>query len=159
MQKRAQFYLIAALIIIGVIAGLTAIYNSATPQKENTVVFYLAEEINYEASQILDSAAINDFSPDPKVEELMNYYSQSNPNKDFLLVYGSTIPLNYILYSNKQATIDSQLLSQTGTITPSDFIVEFDGVLVKDFDLTPGRTIFLIVQQEKQGEVFIATKP
>ena len=93
LNKRGQFYLIAAIIIVGVLFGLTAIYNSASSQKEDSKVYDLSKEVDFESARVIDSgifygrnqSEINDY-----LYRLIEYYGKTNPPSNIVLLYGNT---------------------------------------------------------------------
>ena len=59
MDKRGQFFLIAAVVIIGLIIGLSVVYNSVKAPKEDSQVYDLSKEIDYESAQVIDHGTFN----------------------------------------------------------------------------------------------------
>lgn len=93
MNKRGQFYLIAALVIIIIISGLVYIYIKAETPAEDIVVYDLTEEINFEASQVIANGIFEGKDKEEikgELEKLSQHYSDQNPDVDitFAYVYG-----------------------------------------------------------------------
>src|SRR3989344_2736787 len=61
MNKRGQFFLIAAVVIAGILIGLGAVYVSLSSQKEDRIVYDLTKEISYEASRVIDKGELGAF--------------------------------------------------------------------------------------------------
>jgi hypothetical protein len=165
MKKRGQFYIIAAIIIIGIIASLAAIYNTARTTKEDTTVYDLSEEINFEGSQILDSAVTNGVEPQiqSRLEELMNYYNNSNKNIDFLFIYGTESDLTFYFYNNTGiGIVEVEFggfpvdLSMAQSIPRIDDQVTINTGTESIIDLKPGKFFFVVLKKEKEGERFVA---
>jgi len=94
MNKRGQFYLIAALVIILIISGLVYIYIKAETPVEDIVVYDLTEEIDFEANQLIANGMFEGKSKEEikeKIEKLSQHYSDENPDVDitFAYVYGN----------------------------------------------------------------------
>src|SRR3989344_6842677 len=101
MEKRGQFYLIAALVIVAVIASLTTIYNSARTSEEDISFYDLSNEINFEALQFLDSGFFNGLTEEEinrSLNALIESYAYSNPSTDLVIIYGNRAYVNMIAY-------------------------------------------------------------
>lgn len=177
MNKRGQFYLIAALVVVGLIAGLATVYNSAKSLSEDIAVYDLSEEIIFEGSQVLASGVFNAQEDDQivqNVENLTEYYAKTNPNSELIVIYGDTNELHYIIYNNTVAgtisiqgssgetselIIPGRLEKRKGTITPGqDHSVEIrlGPNAMYNFDVKPGKQFYIILRKEKQDETFVA---
>jgi len=176
MNKRGQFFLIAALVIIGVIAGLTTVYNVTKISEEDLAVYDLTSELNFEGSQVLASGVFNDFSDNKiveNIEQLIEFYAQSNPDSEFVGIYGNETTITLIVYRTETDGSISIILGEGGSTFPISgttrgiietfsrpsegiVIIEIDGE-VFTFDLRPGQTLYIIVEKESEGERFVAT--
>jgi len=168
MNKRGQFFLIAALAIIVVIASLVAIYNSAEKGKEEVSTFNLAEEINFEGSQILKNGVYNSlpFSEiGERIENLTDYYAKTNRETDLLIVYSDEIQTVIIFYNNtgteievspssfQPASIDNKF-SSTQART-DDILVTISGQTYRE-TLRPGKIFMAFAMKNRNGERFVA---
>ena len=54
MHKRGQFFLIAALVVVGILVGLSIAYTTVRTPREETQIYDLSEEIYYEGAQVID---------------------------------------------------------------------------------------------------------
>ena len=89
MNKRGQFFLIAALIIVSILFGLGTIYNSAV-SAESPDVSNLAKEIKYEIIQKVDSSVILGLEKAEiysNIEEIAEIYGASTSNA-IIVLYG-----------------------------------------------------------------------
>ncbi|MEK6818345.1 MAG: hypothetical protein AABY10_00250, partial [Nanoarchaeota archaeon] len=101
MNKRGQFFLIAALAIVGVIIGLTTVYNNISTVKEDFTVYDLSNEINYESAQVIDSGLFNSLDNskiDENLKNLTDFYSKSNPDQEFVVLFGNEKKLKVVNY-------------------------------------------------------------
>ena len=57
MNKRGQFFLIAALIASSLLFGLTSVINSARGSAEDKAFYGLSDEIDFETKRVLDYGA------------------------------------------------------------------------------------------------------
>lgn len=108
LNKRGQFFLVAAFVIIGLMVSLNVVYNSADSPTEDNTLEYLSEEINVESSQVIDSGIYNnqeDSIPD-KINSLSQIYAKSNPEKDFTFIVGDK---KKIYVSTREVTGNNKL--------------------------------------------------
>src|SRR3989344_1063007 len=112
MQKRAQFFLIAAFVIVVLILQLSTVYISTQIRKEDRTVYELSDEIDYEVSQIINNGIFQD-ADDPtvlgRVKEVMAFYAKTNPESDIVIYYGDKDNLKALVYES--ATCEPQGLS------------------------------------------------
>jgi hypothetical protein len=173
MNKRGQFYLIAALVIVGIIVGLATVYNSAKSVTEDSTIYDLSDEINFEGSQILASGLFNADSEtdmNSKIINLTDYYARSNPESELLIVYGNSTNLTYVAYTNSitgsisiaggiSIVQTSHLTKRIGTVTVTGSTVEvyLSNNVQYTFRIKPGYQFYLIMKKEKGGETFVST--
>ena len=173
MKKRGQFYLIAAFVIIGIISSMYLLYNSAKANKEDTEVNDLAEEINYEVSQLIDSGVFNslqDAQINQNIENLTDYYAKSNLDIFMAVVLGNQSELTFIAYNSQDIITLSQNSPILSTIPGEDKIKnstiprQGDSVNIVLADntqytseLQPDKPLFIFLKKENLGERFIAS--
>lgn len=173
MNKKGQFFLIAAVVIAGIIITLGAI-NISTKQaaREEQPFYDLSKEIDYEASQLIDYGVSQKSSFSEINNSLVSFvsnYSAANPETDMIFIYGnkdSTVVLRY----NKSPSGE---IGISGTRTPQEVIVptvpiwwpEGDNILVKlsedftlTFELKPGENFFIVLKKQAGEETFVAQK-
>jgi hypothetical protein len=182
MNKRGQFFLVAALVIIGVVYGLSAIYTTVETPSEDFAVYDLTKEINYEAGSVIDSGIFNALTEeqrDKNVENLTDYYASVNSGSDLVVIFGNQTEMTAIFYTTEDTgTIgidlatgpgptyeigDIRKYSSTFPLTPGDDTVTI--VLDADkeeeisftFHVKPGEMFFIVLKKERQGEQFVST--
>ena len=97
MEKRGQFYLIAAVIIILIIFGLITISNRSIVQPKSTRFYDLSEDYGAEAAKVIDYGVYNKYSPpvdiSEKVKNISDTFAKSafakDPNVRLVYVYGN----------------------------------------------------------------------
>lgn len=92
MEKRGQFFLIAALLISGIAIGLGTLYNTAYVERADTQVYDLSEELYAELQQTYDSGLVRGDSKDEiqkNIARLAQYYQEQNPDSTFIIFYGN----------------------------------------------------------------------
>jgi len=93
-NKKAQFYLIAAVAIIIVILSLTAVTNYARIKKTPQKFYDLGELLKTESKYVTDNALFNNKDVNSNIEsylELYSKYLEANTDQDFNLIifYGN----------------------------------------------------------------------
>lgn len=137
MNKRAQFFIIAALILSIIILSFGQVYTSSRVEVENTRVYDLSEEIQYETNQVLDNGFLTQQSQQVIEENLKNlttYYASLNPDSDIDIVFGNETVLKNVKYEanteDRQVRIDTlDLPNPSATGSKSD---RGTGVTVED---------------------------
>lgn len=179
MNKKGQFFLIAALIIAGVIIsiGLVQISTRNSPS-EATKVYDLSKEMNYESNQVIDYGVYNSLSKDSKISNiasLIGYYSSANPDATMVVFYGNDKEYHTWAYSpetvassglggtTKVNTIENKLIDLTSSTTISGtgqdklIRVVFKGTTV-EFDLKTGENFYILLQERRGDETIVATE-
>ena len=104
MNKRGQFFLIAALVIVTTLIELSTVYISTTSPNEDTQVFDISEEINQEAAQVIfngyESGNTQDI--DNNIRDLVSFYAKTNPESDIAVYYGDQDKVQSIVYESDQ---------------------------------------------------------
>lgn len=91
MNKRGQIFLIAALIITGIIVTLSVINITTKAPEEDATLYDLSSEIDYESSQLIDHGVYYSYDSDKLKESmvsLMSNYSSANPDTDIVSIFG-----------------------------------------------------------------------
>jgi hypothetical protein len=175
MKRRGQFYLIAALVIVGIIAGIVSIYNFAKTSEEKTVVYDLTSEIDYEASQVIDRGIFQNLTEknlSSQLENITDYYSKVNPGSDLVIVYGNETTLTIIYYNNSESgsvgiwfggsTISIPLESATKYKTTQEYSPgENINVIIPpninyNFYLAQGQIFYLVFRKEAGEESYVS---
>jgi hypothetical protein len=170
MNKRGQTFLIIALVIVGIIIGLSTIYTKTRSSGEETRIVDLSSEIYYEGAQIVDSGVFNKDQGAIKTEidDLILKYSQINPDSEIAIVYGDGFGTIY--RCEKSGSIRTERAGQTfckttkttiipdpGSVSPESITVTLDEQKYS-FNLEEGQNFFLVIKKETgAGEEIIAT--
>ncbi|MFH1802649.1 MAG: hypothetical protein ABH864_04310 [archaeon] len=180
MNKRGQFFLIAALVIIGVVFGLSAVYTTIETPSEDSSVYDLTKEINYEAGSVIDSGIFNALTEEQRnehVENLTDYYASANIGSDLMILFGNRTEMTAIFYTTEDTGsigVDlggSEVVTYSGDIRKYNSTFDLNGddsvTIVLDkgqeeeisftFHVKPGEMFFIILKKERQGEQFVAT--
>ena len=98
MEKRGQFYLIAAIIIIFVMIGFFVIGNYAQREEKNTKIYDLADELKLETGNVYDYGIYKSAMSSALIENWTDkYYAYSKLSgniEDWIFVYGNESGMN-----------------------------------------------------------------
>jgi len=173
-DKRGQFFLMAALVIIAVLFSIGIIYNYARVQPEDKRVADLSKEFGYEGAKVIDSGiyqqkeqgAIKNYLTDLAVD-----YATSDSDSDFMAIYGdissiTSFKTNCIaagsaivgggaleVCSGKNiSTIENP---QFVNINENEISFFFEDEQYK-FNLREGQNFYIIVKKDKGGEKYVS---
>lgn len=169
INKRGQTFLIIALIVVGIIIGLSTIYTKTRSSGEETRIIDLSSEIYYEGAQIVDSgvfkkqdqSAIKD-----EIDALIRRYTELNPDSEISIVYGNGYGTTY--HCQSSGSIHTGRAGQTfckiastdiepDDVTPTSITVTLDEQDYS-FNLEEGQNFFVVIKKETgTGEEIVAT--
>ena len=151
-NKKGQFFLIATLVILSIILGFGVVYNSTTISKTDYKSAHLAEEIKYEAVQVIDTDflnnKINDISTD--LISLTEFYSIKNPTTNIFLIYENDLEFNCYNSLNICPPVDN-------IVDPSTIDIPFgDSSSTVNLINTSAHDVYIITKKETGNERFIS---
>ena len=174
MNKKAQFFLIAGLIVAGIIIGLSQNFTKATVQPTEIIAYDLSDQVYYEASQVIDNGVFNSKSQDiigQELENLTQYYSAINPDSDISIVYGNENSLQEISYDYNQK---KSISKPTIPFTPEDSKFQENNdrkkvrvklnskdketPIIRDFQVQKGQNLYLVVRKKIKNEQFVISR-
>ena len=106
-NKRGQFYLIATLAIVTVVARFLIITNQVS-SVQNPTIGYLKDEINIESSNVIGYGIANGLSYtdiEDKLANLSYYYINNSAESNLYFLYGTTSSLTLIAYQSKAENV------------------------------------------------------
>lgn len=172
MQRKGQVFLMAAIILAGILLSLTRITNKGTAKDEPEAFYDLSEEIDFEVRKVLDYGVISGGqNTGVLASELINNYSEYIANEDVVFIYGnatnvsavyyqSLTNLNAISLGSISVPVNIVLASQTPVIVrPLDVVNFIATIKIKEteynFNLKPGQNFYFVLIKEENGEKFV----
>src|SRR3990172_7608482 len=175
MNRRGQFYLITAMIIVTLIASFVTItnYSKKTPDAR---IENIGSELKYEAGKVIDFAIANpsEGSIDEKLLDFTKQYSESSEADNFYFIFGDSssirvaglqkrdgiLSIQGVTDANPELTLtagsyNSNLFSPNGNSVNLTISI-FDN-LKYEFKLTSGQGFYYIVSKEIEEENHVAT--
>ena len=110
VNKRAQFFLLAAVIISAVVISLGITANRAIVNKEPESFYDYSYEVEREIGAVLDYEIYTDFDEDVDLDDFVDLLADNMkeraPDSNFLFIYGSNKRMNLRNYGKSDAFID-----------------------------------------------------
>ena len=112
MKKRGQFYLIAAIIIVMVIIGLSSITNYITTKKKPGKFYDLGGELNEESSRVIDYGIYNEVDVPLIIENFTGeyliekrYIEEKEKETELFFIYGDKENATGVSYTSQKIGI------------------------------------------------------
>lgn len=155
-QKRGQFYLIGAIIIIAAIIGFAAISNYLE-KKESIKLYDLGEELGIESENVLDFGTYNEFD-ESEIETLLTNFIESyaeyiEEGIEIYFIFGNPENITVIGYRELEEvpTISAEI-----TASKKEVIVTINSIKYP-FKLEKGENFYFVISQEIGGEQYVVT--
>jgi len=172
INKRGQFYLLAAIIIIGVIIGFVAISNYAE-RRAAIKIYDLKEELEIESANVLDYGTYSELN-ETQMEVLIKHFIEQYAayEENIYFIFGDEQKINIIGYCELATNISVTetgggstilILDDGGEVTHEatngkikEVIIEIEGEEYK-FSLKHGENFYFIIYFEIGEETYVAT--
>ena len=168
MDKRGQFYLLATIVIIGLIFSFVTIINYS---QEKTVknFDYLEYELNIESENVIDNALFN--NKDIK-ETLINFtktYSNYSEADNLYFIFGNIQNITIAGYQklnngkifvnvgsgNQELGLSKDVYNSKDFFNSQEDIQVTVNNVVYDFSLSPEENFYFILSKEINGELHV----
>lgn len=103
-NRRGQFYLIAAIVIITIAAGLITISNYVSSHQTQDI-YYLRDEIKIESSRVMDYVALNSANFRNTMIDFSEQYINNTKGNNFYFILGDETSMTFLAYQSFNATI------------------------------------------------------
>ncbi len=161
MNKRGQFYLIAAVAIIALIAGLGTVYNSVSSSGEDSQINFVFNEINYETAKIIDNAVYTNLPKSDLSLRLSNFlkvYADEHPNLEIIFVYGSREDLNLNQVINIYYPLENPRVLQTSVLSVSGDILTISPNSIDNYESKiKEQNLYLILKLTEDHGTYVKT--
>jgi hypothetical protein len=175
MNKRGQFFLIAAIIIVGLVIGLANVVNSVGVGNKQESFYDLANEINFETKRVFDYGVYQERELDSLVQGYLENYTNYIAEEEVLFIYGNAGDINGLFFEETggnvgistgidlpNPAISIQYLTgetaEVGYDQQTNIVdVTIQGVTYS-FMLRKGQNFFFVIIKEDDDERFVAVK-
>ena len=164
MNKRGQFYLIAAILIVIGVSSIVAVSNYASTPTTPPAINSLSSDLSVEGPKIIDYGVysqnnVNKFAP---------YFLKETDNSNVVFIYGNKTNLYAVQYNlASKGTISATIggvttwdtlgvYAQNITVIPSGNFLNVT-LLNKTFpfQLQDNELFYFIMVEQKQGETYV----
>jgi hypothetical protein len=182
-NKRGQFYIIAAIMIVLAISGLTSVATYAIAQSKPATIYDLKSDLNEESLRIVEHGLFNDKDVDNLMDDFTQnfsyYFYQKTEDSEVIFIYGNTTELQEVRWEPEETgniTFGGETMpdNQTGRGAFRRTITRFikktrrpliSGNRVKvdlgnqshEFELKDHQMFYFILTQERDGERYVET--
>ncbi len=155
-NKRGQFYLIAAIIIIAAIIGYAAVSNYLG-KTESVKLYNLGEELGIESENVLDFGTYNEYNEDELKTLLTNFvetYAQYiEEGIEIYFIFGNRNNVTVIGYRELE---EVPFISAEITASGNEVVVTINSIEYP-FKLEKGENFYFVISQEIGGEKHVVT--
>lgn len=169
MNKKGQFFLMAAVIAIVAFVSISSIVNYARTSEERETFDDLAEQIDFEANYVLDYGVYSDSDTEQLVREFIANYSlyvqqdsvffifgNADNLQGFYLAEDSVGSVGIVVGSNPIALPIEEINSYVQDVTvEGDEIVVTANNLEYRFTLRPGQNFYFVITHEVGDERYV----
>jgi hypothetical protein len=175
MNKRGQIYLVAAIIIVMILAGVASVKTYAVSKTEPRKIQDISSELREETSRIIDygiysradlNSLLNNFN-----QEFSRYFLEKTDETNIIFIYGNKTKLYSVQYNNQYTgAVFASIGGASPTWSTTEPIVNKTevttkiqdnkikvNILKKDFifDINEGEVFYFLITQQKDNETFI----
>ena len=169
-NKKAQFYLIAAIIISALIIGVAVVSNSLLKQPDFRLK-EMRDEIQTESAYVMEYA-INSSLGQTEFNALLINFTKTNSDylgkdKSIYFLFGDENNMTLSGYQRQDKTV--RLISGTSSTTITQEAGEFTGSIIPpedeiiiqigeyfyDFEITPGKIFYFVISKDIKNEEYI----
>lgn len=170
-NKRGQFYLIAAVIIIAMVFAITALVNQAKKQ-EFTEIQYAGEELAIEAEAVLDYGIKNNKDMNILLGHFTKNYSDYSNVENLYFVFGDTPDISVAAYRHTLPAIiivniseeeSDELEIPVKAYTKKDYSISGNVITLTineipyEFELKDGTNFYFITSESDEEQEYIIT--
>lgn len=99
MNKRGQFFIVAAMIVVSVMAGLSGVVNYARASEGDEKVYDLSKEIDFETKRVVDWGVFNREELNQLTTGFLDKYSEYIGEDDAIFIFGDENELNALHFT------------------------------------------------------------
>ncbi len=173
MNRGGQFFLMAAILIVGALLGLTVVVNyvNTNTNTEEEQFYDLGKEIGFEAKQVLDYGTYNEENTGSLIESLIANYSSQIAEDRVVFIYGDGSEITAFYFDergvgNISINFGGPLvtLPYTAPQTETSQIQASDGIVTVSvngtaypFTLRQGQNFYFVLIREENDDRFVTT--
>lgn len=152
-NKRGQFYLVATIIIVGLLVGLSVVVNYSI-KSSSYGIEKITKELNIEGEKVLDYEAVN---PSTELDEFDDF------SEKYSAYIGDDKDIYFIIVDEEENVKEAYKYTDgTKVDLSSDLIVDSSikfnlNSRTYNFELEKGKNFYFVLVYEKGGESYVYT--
>jgi hypothetical protein len=174
-NKRGQVYLVAAIIIVMILAGIASVKTYAIARTEPRKIKDISSELKEETSRIIDYGIYSNANLNNLLNsfdnEFSEYFLKKTEETNILFIYGNKTNLYSVQYNNQYTgAVFATVGGASPTWATSESIINKTDVTTKIqddkiniillerdfvFDINEGEIFYFLITQQKDDETFI----
>ncbi len=175
-DKRGQFYIVAAIIIVLAISGIMSLSTYAVAKPSPKTIYDLSSDLKKEGTRIVDYGIyskenVKKLMDDFTDKEFAPYFLQKTNNANVLFVYGNETELYGVRYDTVStgtvsATIGNARTdwNSVGVFANRTIINDDDGNNIVEiimmgktfeFEIKDNEMFYFVIIQEREGETYV----
>ena len=175
MNKKGQFYIVAAIIIVLALSGIASTTTYASVKSKPRTIESLSLDLKEESSRIIDYGVYNSEDLSVLLDKFTDtdfapYFLHKTDNANVVFIYGNRNNLNAVKYKREvTGTISASIgggtdwkivsnFAERGVISDDDNDDKVDVTLLEKtytFDLKDNEMFYFVMVQEKEGEEYV----
>lgn len=157
MNKRGQFYILGAFIVVAMLLSFMATVNYARLGKKDNNKYEIEKELNYETAKLYDNIIFNNRNNEKDIiknwlESYTTYYAGKKEKHNWIFLYGDKNLMTATVFSKNQDnltftanSVDFSLANNnTADFTPENIILVSYNSNSYLFKMKNGKNFFFI---------------
>ncbi len=179
MNKRGQFFIVAAMILVSVIAGLTTVVNYAEATRGEERIYDLSNEIKSETNMVVDWGVFKEAELDVLTTTFLEKYDSYIGEEDVLFIFGNEDDLEALHFTsegigsvgietreggtsivevNRRTGKEANVTVDEGRrIGEKKILIEIDDAGYS-FNLKDGENFYFVIVKESGDERFVVSR-
>lgn len=164
INKRGQFYLVAAVIIAIAVFSLVTISNYAKPQERKTAVFDIGNALNFEVGRTVAYTQMNKTDTWGVIENFAQIVMNSSENQNiesWFIVYGDPNNMTVLTFSDRDVgdvridsgggsvglTVSRRIINKKAVNYGSNVNITFNNITY-NFDMQKDKNFAFLIKEE-----------
>ena len=174
MNKRGQFYLVAAMLIALIVGGMASVSTRVSINPEPEIISEIGDDLSRESYSIIEYGVYNDESIDPLLidfagDQVRDYFLKKTGDANIIFLFGDRKNLRALQYdsgSQGEISIGSSKWNNHKKFVKIKELGDFsdkEKVVVEllgneyDFDIRDNEMFYFVVVKEREKEFFVKT--
>lgn len=169
-NKRGQFYIVAAVIIVVILSGLASVATYTIIKSQPKTLYDLSSDLKKESYNLIDYGVYNGKDAGNLLNNFMDekfgpYYLKKTDSSEIVFIYGNNSDVKGLMYKSRNSgkiSLGSSDWETYGIFSEKKKPEVINGkinvkVLDKnyEFNLKENEVFYFIMIQEKEGETYI----